>query len=269
MRLAGKTAVVTGAAGAENMGQVIARRLAREGARVLVSGRHEAALRDLAAQLGGEWVTADITRRDDNFRLAEKIQGLLGSPDILVNAVGVNLLTPFEMTSEPDLRRVTDAHFIGPFMLFQAMLPIMASGGSLIQISSATATIMLNDHAAYMGTKAGLDHVVRCIANEYGHRGLRANSISPGITETPMTAGAKAIPGVWDAYEASYPLGRTGTSDDIAAAAVWLASDECFMTGENLQVNGGLVLRGNPSRDTVDHYVMQRTGKPRPRAHGQ
>jgi NAD(P)-dependent dehydrogenase (short-subunit alcohol dehydrogenase family) len=267
MRLDGKKAVVIGAAAEGNMGQVIARRLAAEGAHVLAVGRHEDSLRAFADDIGGDWALCDITSREDSFALAETAKARLGGVDILVNAVGMNLLTPFEKTAEADLRRITDAHFIGPFMLFQAMLPVMADGGSLIQISSATATIMLNDHAAYMGTKAGLDHVVRCIANEYGDRGIRANSVSPGITETPMTAGAKAVPGIWEAYTDSYPLGRTGTSDDIAAAVAWLASDECFMSGENLQVNGGLVLRGNPSRDTVDHYVVQRTGKPRPRAH--
>lgn len=267
MRLKGKTAVVTGAAGTGNMGQVIARRLAAEGARVLVTGRHAEPLADLAKEIGGEWTTSDITCRDDNFTLAATAKERLGGVDILVNAVGVNLLVPYEKTTEADLRRVTDAHFIGPFMLFQAMLPVLNDGSSLIQISSATATIMLNDHAAYMGSKAATDHLVRCIANEYGHRGIRANSVSPGITETPMTAGAKAVPGVFEAYVASYPLGRVGTSDDIAAGVVWLASDECFMSGQNLQVNGGLTLRGNPSRDLVDRYVIERTGKPRPRNH--
>lgn len=267
LRLEGKTALVVGAAGQDNMGQVISARLKDEGADVMVVGRHEGELRRFADEIGGAWALADIARRSDSFTLADTFQARFGALDILVNAAGVNLLVPFEETSEADLRRVTDVHFIGPFMLFQAMLPIMAEGGSLIQISSATATIMLNDHAAYMGTKAGLDHVVRCIANEYGQRGIRANSISPGITETPMTAGAKALPGLWEAYEASYPLGRTGTPADIAAAVIWLASDECFMTGENLQVNGGLVLRGNPSRETVDQHVISRTGKPRPRTH--
>ncbi|MFA7585986.1 MAG: SDR family oxidoreductase [Novosphingobium sp.] len=266
MRLKGKRAIVLGAAPG-NMGHTIAQKFSDEGAQVMLAGRRGEVLADLAANHGMAATTCDITRREDSAQLASTVTQAFGQLDILVNAVGVNLLTPFEATREEDLRRVTDAHFIGPFMLYQAMLSVMADGASLIQISSATATIMLNDHAAYMGSKAGMDHVIRCIANEYGHRGIRANSISPGITETPMTAGAKAVPGVWEAYEASYPLGRAGTSQDIAAAALWLASDECFMTGENLQVNGGLVLRGNPSRDVVDQYVIKATGKPRPRGH--
>jgi NAD(P)-dependent dehydrogenase (short-subunit alcohol dehydrogenase family) len=114
---------------------------------------------------------------------------------------------------------------------------------------------MLNDHAAYMGTKAGADHVIRCIANEFGGEGVRANSISPGLTDTPMNADAKQVPGLFDAFLAGYPLGRIGTSDDIAAAAVFLASDECFMTGENLQVNGGLTLRRNPTKSEIDASV--------------
>jgi NAD(P)-dependent dehydrogenase (short-subunit alcohol dehydrogenase family) len=124
----------------------------------------------------------------------------------------------------------------------------MTGGGSIVQISSATATIMLEDHAAYMGTKAGADHVLRCVANEFGARGIRANSISPGLTDTPMTAGARHVPGLFESFRPGYPLGRWGTSEDIAAAAVFLASDECFMTGENLQVNGGLTLRRNPTK---------------------
>jgi NAD(P)-dependent dehydrogenase (short-subunit alcohol dehydrogenase family) len=102
-----------------------------------------------------------------------------------------------------------------------------------------------------MGTKAGTDHVVRCIANEFGREGIRANSISPGLTDTPMTQEAIGVPGLAEAFLAGYPLGRIGTSADIAAAAVWLASDECFMTGENLQVNGGLTLRRNPRNDEI------------------
>lgn len=150
---------------------------------------------------------------------------------------------------------MSQLQFEGPFFFCQAMASILSPGGSIIQISSATATIMLNDHAAYMGAKAGADHVIRVVAHEFGERGIRANSISPGLTDTPMNADAKTIPGLFEAFRASYPLGRWGTSDDIAAAAVFLASDECFMTGENLQVNGGLTLRGNPSRDDIARSI--------------
>jgi 2-hydroxycyclohexanecarboxyl-CoA dehydrogenase len=111
-----------------------------------------------------------------------------------------------------------------------------------------------------MGTKAGTDHVIRCVAHEFGAEGIRANSISPGLTETPMTADAKTVPGLFDCFVAGYPLGRIGTSDDIAAAAVFLASDECFMTGENLQVNGGLTLRRNPTREEMGAAIAAATG---------
>jgi len=134
-------------------------------------------------------------------------------------------------------------------------------GGSIIQISSATATIMLNDHAAYMGTKAGTDHVIRCVAHEFGKEGIRANSISPGLTDTPMTSDAKTVPGLFEAFLAGYPLGRIGTPDDIAAAAVFLASDECFMSGENLQVNGGLTLRRNPTSEEIAASVARATAQ--------
>jgi len=245
-RLEGKVAVVIGAAGRDNMGQAIARRFAEEGARVVVAGRHAAELERFAATIGGAARPCDITRKDDLTALAAFARDWGGRVDIGLNATGWGLLKSFLNTTEEELERICALQFKGPFMFFQAMIEVMGQGGSLIQISSATATIMLNDHAAYMGTKAGTDHVIRCVANDFGERGIRANSISPGLTDTPMTAGAKATPGVFESFLPCYPLGRIGTPDDIAAAAVWLASDECFMSGQNLQVNGGLTLRRNP-----------------------
>lgn len=265
-RLQGKRAVILGASSPDNMGQHIARRFLAEGARVLVSGRKEAVLADFAARHGCEWAACDLTDEQSVEALAEAAVAKLGGIDIALNATGWGLLKPFLDTTHEDVMAMTMLQYVGPFHFFQSMLRRMArsrggEGGSIIQISSATATIMLDDHAAYMGTKAGTDHVIRCVANEFGREGVRANSISPGLTDTPMTAEAKQVPGLFDAFLAGYPLGRIGTSDDIAAAAVWLASDECFMTGENLQVNGGLTLRRNPMKSEIEAAVAAAVGE--------
>ncbi len=257
--LDGKVALVLGAAGKDNMGQAIARRLHKEGARVVVAGRHEQPLRELAAELDGVWALVDITSRDQLDAAAELATKTYGKLDIGVNATGWGLLKPTHETTEADLDKIIGIQFKGPFFFIQAMLRAMPNGGSIIQISSATATIMLENHAAYMGTKAGIDHVIRTVANEYGAQGIRANSISPGLTKTPMAGDAFEFPPFIEAFRREYPLGRIGTCEDIAAAAAWLASDECFMTGQNLQVNGGLTLRRNPSLSELGDVVAEAT----------
>jgi len=255
-RLLNKKALVVGAAGTGNMGQAIARRFAAEGARVAVAGRDHAVLTSLAQEIGGVAVECDFSRRDSIFAMVDKASAAMGGLDIAVNATGWGLLKPFLETTEEDLDRIYALQLRGPFQFLQALIPVMEGrGGSIIQISSATATVMFHDHDAYMATKAGTDHLVRSVANQFGDRGIRINSISPGVTETPMTADAAAVPGVLDAFLKGYPLGRYGTMEDVAAGCVWLASDECFMTGENLQVNGGLTLRGNPSKADIEASV--------------
>lgn len=256
-RLDGKRALVVGAAGRDNMGQVIARRFADEGARVAVAGRKMEELEALAAGIGGFAVACDLTSRDSVFAAVEKVVGGLGGVDIVVNATGWGLLKPFFEMTDDEFDRMYALQLRGPFQLFQAAIPRMGEGGSIIQISSATAKIMFHDHIAYMATKAGTDHMVRALADEFGERGIRLNSISPGVTETPMTAEAAQVPGLLDAFVPGYPLGRYGTTADIAAGCVWLASDECFMTGENLQVNGGLCLRRNPNRAEIEAAVLK------------
>jgi 2-hydroxycyclohexanecarboxyl-CoA dehydrogenase len=256
-RLDGKTAVVLGAAGRGNMAQRVARRFRDEGAQVLVAGRHMEELRRFAAEIGGHAAACDITNEADLEALAKTACEKMGGISIAVNATGLGLPTPYLTATRADLQKITDLQFIGPYQFFQSIIKAMTGGGSLIQISSATATIMLDNYSAYMGTKAGFDHVIRCIANEFGDRGIRANSISPGLTDTPMNAEAKKIPGLFDVFVNSYPLGRIGTSEDIASAAVWLASDECFMTGQNLQVNGGLTLRRNPTSEEIGATIAK------------
>ncbi|MEZ5656404.1 MAG: SDR family oxidoreductase [Sphingobium sp.] len=256
-RLEGKCALVVGAAGKGNMGQVIARRFAAEGAKVAVAGRKMDPLNELASDIGGVAIECEFTDRESIFAMVDQATDAMGRLDIAVNATGWGLLKPFLETTDEDFDRMVALQLRGPFQFLQALIPVMERnrGGSIIQISSATATIMFHDHSAYMATKAGTDHMIRTIANEFGAAGIRANSVSPGVTETPMTADASAVPGLMDAFKKGYPLGRYGTSEDIAAACVFLASDECFMTGENLQVNGGLTLRGNPSKADIEASV--------------
>ncbi len=143
--------------------------------------------------------------------------------------------------------------FKGPYFFLQAFVGRMAKsgGGSVIQVSSASVHAILNNHAAYIATKAAGEALVRCFANEFGAGGVRVNSLAPGLTSTPMTEREVKLPGLEEAFVKEYPLGRIGTTQDVADAALWLAGDECFMTGQVLQVNGGLTLRRNPSQREI------------------
>ncbi|QLC25390.1 SDR family oxidoreductase [Parasphingopyxis algicola] len=258
-RLAGKTAVILGAASRGNIAQTIAQRFADEGAKVLVSGRHEEPLAEFAGTIGGEWALCDITRRDAVFALAKAAREKLGSVDIAINATGWGLLKPLLDVTEEELDRIVDLQFKGVHHFLQAFVTQMMenepSGGSIIQISSATTRALLNDHAAYIGTKTGSEALIRCVANDFGKYGIRANTISPAFTESPMTEGAFATPGMVDAFLPQYPLGRLNTAADVANAALWLASDEAFLTGQNVQPNGGLTLRRNPLADEIGAAV--------------
>ena len=159
----------------------------------------------------------------------------------------MGLLKPFEETTEDELQRMMDLQFKGPFQFMQSLVKVMGRGGSIIMVSSATATIMLEHHAAYMGTKAGIDHVVRCVANEYGHKGIRANSISPGVTETPMAGDSLKVPEIRKAFEVELPARTHRYCRRYRECRVVARQRHCFMTGQNLQVNGGLTLRRNPT----------------------
>ncbi|HVW67401.1 MAG TPA: SDR family oxidoreductase [Steroidobacteraceae bacterium] len=247
-RLEGKVAVVLGAAGQDNMGQIIARRFAEEGARVVVGGRKEEPLRTLAAELGGHYGVCDITRKADVEALARKAVEVHARADIAINCTGWGLMARLRDTTEEQIDRLMDLQFKGTFFFLQVFAEQLAAGGggSIITMSSASVYALLFNHAAYIGTKAGADALMRCFANEYGARHVKVNSIAPGLTATPMTEREMRMPGLQAAFLKEYPLGRIGTAADVANAALWLASEESFVTGQVLQVNGGLTLRRNP-----------------------
>lgn len=263
-RLQGKCAVVIGASLGGNMGQAIARRFRAEGAEVVVASRNAEASARFAAEIGAHAAACDITRRDDLYALTRFAREKMGDLNIAVNSTGLALGAPFLEFGESDMDTIVALQFKGAFWFLQAMVAAMQDrGGSIIQISSAVAqrsTTVDGGYEAYMGTKAGIDHVVRAVANQYGRQGIRVNSIAAGHTDTPMHHahfGGDIPQWMKACFADATPMGRYGTCGDIAAGAVWLASDECFMTGDVLQVNGGLTLRRNPLKADLERYQRE------------
>jgi NAD(P)-dependent dehydrogenase (short-subunit alcohol dehydrogenase family) len=262
-RIDGKVAVVLGAAGEGNMGQIVARRLAREGAKVIVAGRKEAPLRALARELNGEHCLCDVTRSGDTAALASFAKQAGGRLDVAVNCTGWAPMTKLLDVKEEELDKLCALQFKGVYFFLQHMVAQMAagSGGSIVQMSSASAYALLYNHAAYIATKSAGDALVRCFANEFGSKGIRVNSIAPGLTASPMTAHEMSLPGLQEVFLKEYPLGRIGTAEDIANAVLWLASDESFVTGQVLQINGGLTLRRNPTPREINASIKAAAAK--------
>lgn len=254
--LRGKAVIVLGAATKGNMGQGIARAFADEGAKVMIAGRHEDELRALANEIGCAWKLCDITSKTDVDALVDGTIATLGKVDVGINCTGYGLMKATMDTTTEELDRMAAVQFVGPFQFFQALLRGMSGGGSIIQITSATAKIMLDHHAAYRGTKAAIDQIIRSIAWEFGRQGIRANSIAPGLTDSPMAADAYAVPAIINLFNKETPMGRTGRVEDIADACLWVASDKCFMTGQVLQVNGGVTLGRNPTAQEMMDAAM-------------
>lgn len=253
-RLKGKVAIVLGASRKDNMGQAIARAFLREGAKVVVSGRGEAGTKAFAEEVGCAWKTCDITSKPQIQALADFAAQQYGTVNVAVNAAATGQYGPFEQTTDAEIDEMLAIIFKGSFHFMQVMVAAMKNGGSLMNISSAVADIMFENHAAYMGAKAGMNHVTRCVANEYGKKGIRANTLSPGFTVTPMIEGFNP-PGMIEAFVKEYPLGRLTTVEDVANTAVFVASDECFMTGQTFHITGGLTLRRNPTAAEIEASV--------------
>ena len=238
-RFQNKVAIVLGASDAQSMGGVIARRLIDEGAQVICAARRSDKVNLLAKSLGAVGTTCDIAIETQVAELAALAITRFGRLDVAVNCAGEAIMGAIAETDEAVLRRAADIHFIGPFLFIKHMAARMAQVGSIVTISSITATLMFPNHAAYMGAKAGTEHLVRIAAVEYGSRGIKVNSVSPAFTESPMTAGFLAIPGVREAFETEIPLGRLNTVNDVAAAVLWVSSEEAYLTGQNLHPSGG------------------------------
>jgi NAD(P)-dependent dehydrogenase (short-subunit alcohol dehydrogenase family) len=243
--LDGKVAVITG--GNSGIGLATAKRFVKEGAYVFITGRRQEEL-DKAVSLIGKNVTAvqgDMSKLDDLDHLYEVVKREKGKVDIVfANAAVVEPVSLADSTAE-----TYDKHFNlntrGVYFTVQKALPLLADKASLILSGSAALRMGLPGFGLYSATKAALASFVRSWTAELASRGIRVNVMSPGPTETPMILeGSKGAPGGTEYFRKMVPMDRLGNVDELASAAVFLASDQSsFITGINLPVDGGTTSR--------------------------
>jgi 3-oxoacyl-[acyl-carrier protein] reductase len=265
-RLAGKVALITGAA--RGLGAAMARRFAEEGATPVVTDLDEAACREVAAPLGGDAFALDVTDGANVAGVFAKVAANHGRLDVLVNNAGISGLEGrpgevqrgydiamaqmastmageaptvhndvTERTTDDDWHRVLAVHLDGTFFCTRAAIPLMRDGGCIVNLGSIMGTSGGAGSPAYCAAKAGILGLTRAHSRELVTRGIRVNAIAPGWIETSMTDDLGPMRPL---IAAQTPMGRFGDVDDIAWAAVYLASDEAkFVTGQVLSPNGG------------------------------
>lgn len=243
----GRTALVLGASSLGGLGESVARRLAREGCRVAVAGRRIEPLEKLAADIGGTAHVCDVTDEDSIAAMV----GEIGCVDIAVNAAGTTDVGGIARIRREAIEAQFAIHVTGNLLFMKHVVAKMGSGGSIVLFSSVTAKIAGAGLAAYGGAKAALDHIVRIAALEFGPRGIRVNAVAPGFSRTPMTEAFLADPRIAAIYTRETALGALVTPEQVASAVAWLASPDCFATGETIQVSGGAQLQRLPRGDEL------------------
>lgn len=245
-RLQGKVAVILGASEESSMGAATARRFAAEGAQLVLAARRKEAVEAVASPLGATAIACDITREEEIQKLAATAVEQFGHLDIAINYSGFSEQAAVADVTAEALRHSSDVHFVGTTLFFKHMGTCMSDGGAMITASSMTSLLAPAGLAAYAGAKAAADQVVRIAAVEHGKRGIRVNSIAPGFTRSAMTEGFFQIESVPAAFLREVVLDRLVTVDDIANTALWLASDEAFITGQVIDMSGGQTLHRVP-----------------------
>jgi NAD(P)-dependent dehydrogenase (short-subunit alcohol dehydrogenase family) len=244
-RIDGKVAVITG--GSSGIGLAIAQRFANEGAYVFITGRRQAEL-DKAVALIGKNVTAvqgDVTIAADLDRLYDTVRREKDRLDIVVANSGLVDPTPFESITEEHFDRTFDLNARAALFTAQKAMPLLRDGASIIFVGSTAAYMGFPGYTTYSATKAAMRSFARTLTAEFKDRGIRVNNLSPGPIDTPIIdsqadtkEGADAIR---KSFAANIPLARLGRAEEVASAALFLASDDSsFVAGIDLSVDGGM-----------------------------
>lgn len=248
--LKGKVAVVLGASAEGGTGWAVAEALAKNGAKVVVGARSVAPLKVLADRIGGLAVRCDAGDEGEVKALAKAALDTYGRLDVAVNAAGVPVMSLIKDIEQPQLDLAVRVNLFGNFYFVKHMAAAIKENGSIVIISSISATHPIEPHVAYACAKAGTDCLVRYAAREYGPQNIRVNSILPGLIKSDMAKEAVATPGFEAAHEREVPLRRVGYPQDFANAVLFLAGP-AYVTGTNWHVNGGSQLTRMPYLDEL------------------
>jgi 2-deoxy-D-gluconate 3-dehydrogenase len=244
-RLDEQVALVTGAS--RGIGADLAKLLAAAGARVAVAARDLTALEDLASAIeadGGSAlpVVMDVTRVDEIRTAVEKVHRHFGRLDVLVNNAGLGANHPAEDITEADWDDMMSVNLRGLFFCCQAAGRLMLEQGSgrVINMSSQAGVVGIRDHAVYSASKGGVNLLTKVLALEWSHRGVTVNAIAPTFIHTPGTAARLDDPEYLEGVLDRLPIGRVGTTTDVAGAVIYLASPAgAMVSGHVLLVDGG------------------------------
>ncbi len=245
-RLDARRALITGAAG--GLGSAVARVYVEEGARVVLAGRNELALRALCDEIGSaaHGVSADVSDSDSAAAAVSRAVELLGGLDTVVNAAAIDCdWAPVGDMAIDTWDRTIATNLSGTFYVCRAALPhlVEAGGGAIVNFTSVAGYKVWAEDVAYNASKAGVDMLTRTIAVEYGPKGVRANCLSPGVIDAGLTD-VVTEPADREQLVALHAIPRMGLAEEVAEAAVWLASDAAaFTTGSTLRVDGGFLDR--------------------------
>jgi 3-oxoacyl-[acyl-carrier protein] reductase len=233
------TTVILGATG--SIGSCLARRLAVRGQPVLLVGRDEERLQQLAGELASAYCVADSTSSDAMLLSITRVN-LPMAVTSLVNCIGSILLKPAHLTSDDEFREVVETNLFSAFATVRCAAKLLrASGGSVVLLSSAAAALGIANHEAIAAAKAGIEGLARSAAASYASTNIRINVVSPGLVKTNLTRRIWESTGLASASAELHPLGRLGEPEQIASIIEWLITPENnWITGQTIGVDGGL-----------------------------